>query len=68
MSRNFNEKDDKELKSKNPKLTQWERYRHLPPLKEKNRAFRNLGNLKFVCKAEPATARSFPEANTVRYS
>lgn len=47
MSRNFNEKDDEELRNKDRKLTQWERYRHLPPLKEKNRAFRNLGEMRF---------------------
>ncbi|MGI9243560.1 MAG: FG-GAP repeat domain-containing protein, partial [Verrucomicrobiales bacterium] len=47
MSRNFNERDDEELKKKDRNLTQWERFRHLPPLKEKNRAFRNLGDLKF---------------------
>ena len=47
MSRNFNERDDEELKNKDHRLTQWERYRHLPPLKEKNRAFRNLGEMKF---------------------
>lgn len=48
MSRNFNERDDDELKNKDRKLTQWERYRHLPPLKEKNRAYRNLGGMKFA--------------------
>ena len=48
MSRNFNERDDEELKNKDRKLTQWERYRHLPPMKEKNRAYRNLGDMKFA--------------------
>ncbi len=52
MSRNFNERDDEELKSKDRKLTQWERFRHLPPLKEKNRVFRNLGGMKFADASE----------------
>ena len=47
MSRNFNENDDEELKKKDRKLTQWERYRHLPPLREHNRVFRNLGGMNF---------------------
>ena len=47
MSRNFNENDDDALKKKDRKLTQWERYRHLPPLNEKNRVFRNLGGMDF---------------------
>lgn len=47
MSRNFNEKDDPEALQKDPKKTQWERYKHLPPLKERNMAFRNQGGLRF---------------------
>ncbi len=47
MSRNFNEKDDPLVKAKDPKKTQWERYKHLPPLKERNMAFRHRGELQF---------------------
>jgi len=47
MSRNFNERDDEELRRKDRSLTQWERYRHLPPMKERNRAYRNLGGMEF---------------------
>jgi enediyne biosynthesis protein E4 len=47
MSRNFNEKDDPEVLKKDGRKTQWERYRHLPPLKEPNMAFRNEGGLRF---------------------
>jgi len=47
MSRNFNEKDDPQALQKDPTKTQWDRYRHLPPLKEQNMAFRNHGDLKF---------------------
>jgi hypothetical protein len=47
MSRNFNEKDDPQVKAGDPKKTQWDRYRHLPPLKEQNMAFRNKGQMKF---------------------
>ena len=47
MSRNFNEKDDPEVQKKETNKTQWERYKHLPPMKERNMAFRNRGELSF---------------------
>lgn len=47
MSRNFNEKDDPEVLKKDAKKTQWDRYRHLPPMNEQNLAYRNRGNMKF---------------------
>lgn len=47
MTRNFNEKDDPIALQKRPGATQWDRYEHLPPMKERNLAYRNLGDLKF---------------------
>lgn len=47
MSRNFNEKDDPTVRKDSTKKSQWERFKHMPPLKEQNMAFRNKGGLKF---------------------
>ena len=46
-SRNFNEKDDPQLAAPDGKTSQWDRYRHLPPMLERNMAFRNKGDLRF---------------------
>lgn len=47
MSRNFNEKDDPEALRIDPGKTQWDRYAHLPPMKEPSLAYRNDGDLVF---------------------
>lgn len=47
MTRNFNEKDDPKALARRPGQTQWDRYEHLPPMKERNLAYRNLGDLRF---------------------
>jgi len=46
-SRNFNEKDDPDLAPPDGKTSQWDRYKHLPPMLERNMAFRNDGDLRF---------------------
>ncbi|HWB05581.1 MAG TPA: FG-GAP-like repeat-containing protein [Verrucomicrobiales bacterium] len=53
MSRNFNEKDDPEARKTDSKKTQWERFKHLPPLKEHNIAYRNQGGLRFEDVSKP---------------
>ena len=47
MSRNFNERDDPAAREHGPGRTQWDRFRHLPPLKEPNLAYRGQGDLRF---------------------
>jgi hypothetical protein len=47
MARNFNEKDDKSVLLRRKGATQWDRFENAPPMNEKCRAWRNLGDLKF---------------------
>ncbi len=47
MSRNFNEKDDPRVGENADTRTQWDRYQHLPPMKEPNLAFQGRGGLGF---------------------
>ena len=47
MSRNFNEKDDPRVGENKDTRTQWDRYQHLPPMKEPCMAYRGLGGMKF---------------------
>jgi hypothetical protein len=47
MSRNFNEKDDPTAREHGPGRTQWDRFQHLPPLKEPNLAYRGRAGLGF---------------------
>ncbi len=47
MTRNFNEKDDPEVRKDAGTKTQWDRFKKLPPLKETNMAWRNSGGMAF---------------------
>lgn len=47
MTRNFNDKDDPEVRKDAGTKTQWDRFKKLPPLKEQNMAWRNKGGMVF---------------------
>ena len=47
MSRNFNEKDDPRVGENKDTRTQWDRYQHLPPMKEPCLAYQGQGGMEF---------------------